>query len=81
MNSSTDLFDKEDLVEDVIEVAQEERPPYGSKEWNDFVMEKFEPHELIDGNPLVHGLRRIAEDLLGDGWTVDVIAHIFKSLT
>lgn len=66
MNSSTDLFDKEDLVENVIEVVQEERPPYGSKEWNDFVMAKFDPSEMIDGNPLVHGLRRVSEDLLGD---------------
>ena len=66
MNSSTDLFDKEDLVENVVAVEQEDLPPYGSKEWNDFVMAKFEPNEMIDGNPLVHGLRRVAEELLGD---------------
>ena len=66
MSISTDLFDQEDLVEDKIVVEQEDLPPYGSKEWNDFVMAKFDDSELIDGNPLVHGLRRVAEDLLGD---------------
>jgi hypothetical protein len=66
MSSSTDLFDKEDLVEEEINQPEEGIPAYGSAEWNEYVMEKFEPSELIDGNPLVHGLRRVAEDLLGD---------------
>jgi hypothetical protein len=28
-------------------------------------MDKFEPRELIDGNPICAGLRRVAEDVLG----------------
>jgi hypothetical protein len=68
MNASTDLFDKEDLVEEELQELDNEDqiPPYGSSEWNDFVMSKFEKSEMIDGNPLVHGLRRVAENLLGD---------------
>lgn len=43
-----------------------EVPDYLSPEWHDYVMGHFEPHELIDGNPVVAGLRRVAELLLGD---------------
>ncbi len=70
MASSTDLFDKEDIANREQEEKQTEPendiPHYGSAEWNEFVMAKFDKTELIDGNPLVHGLRRVAEDLLGD---------------
>lgn len=66
MSSSTDLFDEEDLIEEEVSEPENQIPDYGSSEWNDFVMAKFEPSEFIDGNPLVHGLRRVAEDLLGD---------------
>lgn len=41
-------------------------PPYLSPEWHDYVMKHFQPDELIDGNPLTAGLRRVAELLLGD---------------
>lgn len=66
MSASTDLFDKEDLTEEELQEPENQIPDYGSSEWNDFVMSKFEPSEMIEGNPLVHGLRRVAEDLLGD---------------
>lgn len=41
-------------------------PAYGSKEWSDFVMSQFEKGEMFDGNPTCAGLRRVAEELLGD---------------
>ncbi len=34
-------------------------------EWNDYVLEHFEKTEMFDGRPLCHGLRRVAELLLG----------------
>ena len=67
----TDLFDastvdideeKEKTEEEVVETTM---PAYGSKEWNDYVMSKFESHELIDGNPICAGLRRVVDDVLG----------------
>ena len=67
----TDLFDastvdmdeeKEKTEEEVMETTM---PAYGSKEWSDYVMSKFEPHELIDGNPICAGLRRVVDDVLG----------------
>ena len=33
--------------------------------WSDYVMSHFDPSELIDGKPLVCGLRRVAELLIG----------------
>lgn len=40
-------------------------PDILSPEWNDYVMGLFLPSEQVDGNPLVHGLRRVAELVLG----------------
>ena len=49
-----DLFDESTIDADE-ETGKEEpdmtMPAYGSKEWNDYIMEKFEKHELFDGNP------------------------------
>ena len=45
---------------------EEERPSIFSDEWNAYVMAHFKPNELIDGNPICAGLRRVAELLLGD---------------
>ena len=64
----TDLFDESTIEAD--EENQEEElettmPAYGSREWNDYIMSKFESNELIDGNPICAGLRRVAEDVLG----------------
>ena len=67
----TDLFDaltvdvdeeKEKMEEEVTESTM---PAYGSRGWNDYVMSKFESHELIDGNPICDGLRRVVDDVLG----------------
>lgn len=57
-----EFFDVEDNKE---EVAAETTPLYGSQDWHDYIMSKFEPRELIDGNPTCAGLRRVAEDVLG----------------
>ena len=63
-----DLFDESTIDTDE-ETGKEEpemtMPTYGSKEWNSYIMDKFEPRELIDGNPICAGLRRVAEDVLG----------------
>lgn len=49
----------------VKDVIQSEAPHPLSPEWNDYVMGLFTESELVDGNPLVHGLRRVSELLLG----------------
>jgi hypothetical protein len=68
----TDLFDESTIETDEeaeqAEQAEEEEmtmPAYGSSEWSSYIMGKFEPRELIDGNPICAGLRRVAEDVLG----------------
>jgi hypothetical protein len=65
----TDLFDESTIeTDEEAEKTEEEEmtmPAYGSKEWNSYIMDKFEPRELIDGNPICAGLRRVAEDVLG----------------
>lgn len=45
---------------------EEQRPDVLSPEWNDYVLELFTEKELIDGNPLTTGLRRVAELLIGE---------------
>jgi hypothetical protein len=42
-----------------------ETPHPLSPEWNDYVMGLFTESELVDGNPLVHGLRRVSELVIG----------------
>ena len=68
-----EVFEKEQEPEEPEEVAiveensnEEERPSIFSDEWNEYVMAHFKPNELIDGNPICAGLRRVAELLLGD---------------
>ena len=66
---STDLFDKEALEkeEETKETEQDmTMPAYGSEDWHDYVMSKFHDSEMYNGNPLTVGLRRVAEQLLGD---------------
>ena len=46
-------------------VIQTDAPHPLSPEWNDYVMGLFTETEMVDGNPLVHGLRRVSEMLLG----------------
>jgi hypothetical protein len=48
------------------ENEEEEKPSMFSDDWIDYVMGHFKKNELIDGNPICAGLRRVAELLLGD---------------
>lgn len=41
-------------------------PDINDPEWSDYAMSFFTAKELIDGNPLVAGLRRVAEMLIGE---------------
>ena len=50
-------------VEDII--VDEDAPSMLSPEWSKYVLSLFDGSELIDGNPLVAGLRRVAEIVLG----------------
>lgn len=47
------------------EEAKVEIPKFGSREWHDYVMSKFEADELFEGNPKVEGLWRVTEEVLG----------------
>jgi hypothetical protein len=65
-----DLDEDFEEVEDVVfqeydAVIDPEAPDYNSTEWSDYVMTKFARNELIDGNPICAGLRRVAELMLG----------------
>tara|TARA_R110002049_G_scaffold129529_1_gene287399 strand:+ start:1207 stop:1419 length:213 start_codon:yes stop_codon:yes gene_type:complete len=65
MNLDKDLFDVENMEEEVeTKEVETTMPAYGSQEWNDYVMDKFDRKDLIDGNPTCAGLRRVAEDVL-----------------
>lgn len=46
-------------------IAASDKPKYGSKAWHEYIMSKFEPEELFDGNPTCAGLRRVVEEELG----------------
>lgn len=82
---------KEDLVkmlipsadevtqEDINELVSSVPPEYGSLEWDEHVMSLFKEHELIDGNPTVVGLRRVAEKVLGpivDSGPIEIQANM-----
>lgn len=53
---------KQELMDKIL---NSETPSYCSKEWPAYVLSQFAEEELDNGNPNVHGLRRVAEDLLG----------------
>ena len=46
-------------------IYDSEAPSMFSPEWHDYAMSHFEDNELIDGNPICAGLRRVSELLLG----------------
>lgn len=46
-------------------VVLENAPSPLSSEWNEYVLGLFDSSELVDGNPLVAGLRRVAELVIG----------------
>jgi hypothetical protein len=65
-----EVFEEEQGVDNTAKEANptedEDRPSIFSDEWSEYVMAHFKPNELIDGNPICAGLRRVAELLLGD---------------
>ena len=77
LHKETTVLDEVNLDEDFEEVdnvvfqneydaaIDPEAPLYNSREWSDYVMTKFDKSELIDGNPICAGLRRVSEMLLG----------------
>ena len=58
--------EKEDVAVIEENANEEDRPSMFSEEWNEYVMAHFKRNELIDGNPICAGLRRVAALLLGD---------------
>jgi len=55
--SNTDTRTKDVVVSDA--------PSMLSAEWHDYAMTLFHPSEMVDGHPLVAGLRRVSEVVLG----------------
>lgn len=55
----------QDVDTSVTDVVQGDTPSPTSPEWNDYVLSLFEDSEMYDGRPLCHGLRRVAELLMG----------------
>ena len=49
----------------VKDVIATDTPSMTSPEWHEYVLTLFDKSELIEGNPLVAGLRRVAETVLG----------------
>jgi hypothetical protein len=49
----------------VKDVITTDAPSMLSPEWHDYAMTLFHPSELVDGHPLVAGLRRVSELMLG----------------
>ena len=64
-----ELFEGLDTAQDVDtsvkNVVETNSPSPISPEWNDYVLGLFESSEMYDGRPLCHGLRRVAELLMG----------------
>ena len=60
VNDSPELEIKED------EQEGEVTPSVKSEDWHEYVMSQFKPNELIDGNPITAGLRRVVEVVLGE---------------
>ena len=55
--SNTDTSVKNDIASDA--------PSMLSPEWHDYAMTLFQEDELMNGHPLVNGLRRVSELVLG----------------
>jgi hypothetical protein len=65
-NFDSDFEEVEETFEGEDRIEQQDSPSIFSEEWPDYVMSHFQSNELIDGNPICAGLRRVAELLLGD---------------
>jgi hypothetical protein len=72
IDNELDIFDEAAeeaepvVIEENLQKKETNRPSMFSDEWNEYVMAHFHTNELIDGNPICAGLRRVAELLLGD---------------
>lgn len=56
-SSNTDTSPKDVIMNDI--------PSMLSSEWHDYAMTLFHESEMVDGHPLVAGLRRVSEVVLG----------------
>ena len=70
--SEDSLFDGMEVLDtpsntdtSVKNVVMEDAPSMLSPEWHDYAMALFEENELVNGHPLVAGLRRVCELVLG----------------
>jgi hypothetical protein len=70
-DETSGLFDEVELATPVNtktgvkDVIQSDIPSMLTTEWHDYAMTLFHESEMIDGHPLVAGLRRVAEVVLG----------------
>ena len=68
ISDNEEIFDMDEIEQpsDIQNDEGSEAPSITSAEWHDYAMSHFYDNELIDGNPICAGLRRVAELLLGD---------------
>jgi len=69
VNLDADFEEVNDSPELEIEEDEQEgevTPSVTSEDWHEYVMSQFKPNELIDGNPITAGLRRVVEVVLGE---------------
>lgn len=65
MFETVELETPQNVDTSVKEVVDEGIPSITDPEWNNYVMNLFTDKETYDGNPLVAGLRRVAELVIG----------------
>lgn len=71
IEEANELFDEVELATasntntQVKDVVLTDMPSMLSPEWHDYAMSLFTDSEMVDGHPLVAGLRRVAELVLG----------------
>ena len=65
MFETVELRAPEDTDTSVQDIIESNAPSFTDPEWNDYVLSLFVETELYDGNPLVAGLRRVAELVIG----------------
>ena len=65
MFETVELQTAQDVDTTPTDVVMSDSPDITSPEWNGYVMGMFTEKELYDGNPLVAGLRRVAELVIG----------------